>query len=138
MDLIGGLIKGMRGLVRNETGGAEQDGQIIDRRNYESLSLLLGTGVDTGGATNIQIQYRITQSDASDMTGETDLVALTQWLNGNSAAVASKELEVSVDLSGAKRYIRASQTVTFTGGTTPAIPLALMVALGGAKVLPAV
>jgi hypothetical protein len=46
------------------------------------------------------------------------------------------EAEVNVDLSGLKRYVRVVTTVTFTAGTSPAIPVAAAVVLGGAESLP--
>jgi hypothetical protein len=47
------------------------------------------------------------------------------------------EAEKNVELTGARRYIRAVTTVTFTGGASPTIPVAATLTLAGRDLLPA-
>jgi hypothetical protein len=66
----------------------------------------------------------------------------TGWADVSAAAATDltaddTEDEVDIDLSGAKRYVRAVTTVSFTAGTTPSIPVAATLVLAGKDELPA-
>ena len=66
----------------------------------------------------------------------------TGWTDIAGAAIATLTADetaggVDVNLSGAKAFVRVVATVGFTAGTTPAIPVAASLILGGADELPA-
>ncbi len=66
----------------------------------------------------------------------------TGWADVSGAAATDltaddTEDEVDIDLSGAKRYVRVVATISFTGGTTPSIPVAATLVLAGKDELPA-
>lgn len=136
MDFIAGLIKALIAFIPLDlSGSTESDGVVIDRKGYENAAILLFTGAVSGAPDNVKLQYRVTHSDAANMAGETDLVALTTAID--AAPVASSMTEIAVNFEIAKRYVRFSVTPTFTAGTTPKVLTAAAIALGGAKTLPA-
>jgi hypothetical protein len=108
------------------------NGVIVDRFGFLDAVVHLGLGAATGTPTAQGVALKLQTgaladgSDMADATGAT-ITALT---------ADSLQAELDIDLSGYKRYIRAVVTTTFTGGTTPAIPVAVTVALGNATNIP--
>jgi len=123
------LIK--TGVRPDEDAGGTTNGPAIDRQGFESAVLVLDVGDAEGSPTSFTVDAKLQHSDQSG-SGFTDLsgAAVTQVTAANTL-VAKK-----IDLSGAKRYIRAVTTVSFTGGTSPNVARAALVILGGADVVP--
>lgn len=129
---IGAYVKVAKGINPQASAAATINGAAIDRQGYLSCVLHHACGAAAGSPTARTVDSKI-QDSADGSTGWADLsgAAATQLTADNS------EAEKNVDLSGAKRYIRVVETVAFTGGTTPTIPVAAEVVLAGRDTLPA-
>jgi hypothetical protein len=89
------------------------------------------TGVATGGPTTQSTIYKF-QDSPDGTTGWADYGTAAAALTANGA-----EVELGVNLRGAKKFIRAVAVVSFTGGTTPAQLISASVALCGGQDIPA-
>ncbi len=129
---IGAFIKAQAGINPQDSAAATINGAAIDRQDFDSCVLHAACGAASGTPTAQTVDAKL-QDSPDGSTGWADIAgaAITQLAADNA------EAEVDVDLSGAKRYIRAVVTVGFTGGITPKIPVAASVVLGGARALPA-
>jgi hypothetical protein len=129
---VGGFIKALAAFKAAASAAATITGPAIDRTGYGSCVLHHQCGDATGGPTTQTVSCKL-QDSADGSTGWADVAgAAPAALTANNAAA-----EVDVDLSGARRYVRVVETVAFTGGTSPAIPVAGTIVLGGASALPA-
>lgn len=129
---IGSFIKPVKGINPANQAAGTVNGAAIDRQRYGSCTLHLAVGAATGSPTAQTVDAKL-QDSADGSTGWADLTgaAVTQRTADNT------EAEVDANLAGAKQYIRAVVVVAFTAGTSPAIPIAATVVLGGADELPA-
>lgn len=111
---------------------ATANGSSVDRLGASSAVLVGLAGAATGTPTGVSVTYKIQDSaDGStfaDVTSITDDVELT---------AVSSAVELDVDLTGLRRYIRVVATTALTGGTTPTILVAGCLILGGQDTLPA-
>lgn len=96
--------------VRPYTSGA-----AIDRQNFGSAVLGLKVAAATGSPTAATLKLALTESDTS---------------SGTFAAVSDKQAQIGIDLTGCKRFVKITGTVSFTGGTTPAATATYALALG--------
>jgi len=128
---IGSFINAVVGTVPTTASAGAINGSSIDRQGYQSCALHVSGGAATGTPTSLTIASKI-QESSTGSSGWTDVsgAAIT------TSAAASTDAEADVDLSGVKRYVRVVTTVAFVGGTSPAIPVAASVVLGGAVTLP--
>jgi hypothetical protein len=134
---IGAYIKASKGINPANTSAGTVNGAAIDRAGigggtlFHSCVLHGACGAATGSPSAQTVDNKL-QDSADGSTGWADITgaALTQLTADNG------EAEKDVDLSSAKRYIRVVNTVGFTGGTSPAIPVAAEVVLGGSEQLP--
>ncbi len=126
MNLLGEESKLIMGAAPIAQTAGTVNGIVIDRFGFADAVVHLGLGVATGTPTAQGVALKMqtgTLADGSDMEDAAgDIIAA---LTANST-----QAELNLDLKGYSRYIRAVETVTFTGGTTPAIPVAVTVALG--------
>lgn len=129
---IGAYVKAQAGINPQDSAAATINGAAIDRQDFDSCVLHAAAGAATGTPTAQTVDAKL-QDSADGSTGWADIAgaAITQITADNG------EAEKDVVLSGAKRYIRAVITVGFTGGTSPKIPVAASVVLGGGRELPA-
>ena len=117
--------------VRPYTSGA-----AIDRQNFGS-AVLKGAAA-TGSPTAAALKLVLTESDASSGTfaAVSDKQALIGGLLDADGAVtmdipvAGGEAQIGIDLTGCKRFVKITGTVSFTGGTTPAATATYALALG--------
>ena len=132
MRNIGALLKLAIGIdPANDDGAAAINGASIDRQNLESCVLHAACGAATGTPTTQTVDAKL-QDSADGSTGWADITgASVAQMTGDD-----EDQYKDIDLSGAKRYVRAVVTVAFTGGTSPKIPVACTIALGGAKEKP--
>jgi len=130
---IAAFIKPALGTVPEAASAGSVNGPAIDRLGYGSCELVVATGAATGTPTTTSVTSKLQHSD----DGSTSWTDLTDGA-GPTVAAASSIGSVGVDLAGAKRFVRVSRTVAFTGGTTPTVGVASTVILGGADKLPAV
>ena len=128
---IGALIKVLKGINPANSAAATITGPAIDRQGFESCVLQLACGAATGSPTARTVDAKLTHSDTSGGTyTPVNSTAVTQLTADN--VESSKD----IDLIGLKRYLKVEVVVAFTGGTTPAIPVAVDVILGGAVETP--
>lgn len=129
---LGESTKTIAGLNPVALAAGSVNGLVIDRLGFEDAKVHLKVGAATGTPTTQGVSLKMQTGDASDGSDMVDVTGDT------IAALTADNAEgrLNVDLSGYKRYLRAVATVTFTGGTSPAIPVAVTVALGNAKQIP--
>jgi hypothetical protein len=132
MNRLGEGVKLVIGVAPAPRVAGSVNGVVIDRFGFLDAVVHLGLGVASGTPTvqgvalKLQTGAAADGSDMADVTGST-IPVLT---------VDSLQAELDINLSGYKRYIRPVITTTFTGGTTPAIPSAVTVALGNGASIP--
>lgn len=129
---IGPEIKIVTGTPPLAQTATAVNGTGIDRLGFDSCVLDVEAGAVTGGPSAFTLDSKIQHSDASG-SGYADLsgAAIPQ------ITAASSRKRVTVNLKGAKRYVRVVTTVTLTGGTSPTCPNAAIVVLGAPDSLPA-
>lgn len=103
---------------------------------YKSAQLALYLGDATGSPSAVSVVAKVQQS-ADGSTNWTDY-ADVYGVGSVTNAAASSEVSQNIILQGAQAYIRLVATPTLTGGTSPAIPLAAAIVLGGSSEMPAV
>lgn len=105
---------------------------VIDRLGYEDAVVLLNVGEASGEPTAQSVALKMQTGDVADGSDMADV-------SGDSIAALTAdkaEAELNIDLAGYKRYVQAVPILDFTGGTTPAIPIAVTVALGNPRTIP--
>lgn len=129
---IGAEIKTVAGIPPTNAGAGAINGAAIDRQGFQSCTLQAACGAASGGPSAQTVDAKL-QHSADGSTGWADIAgaAVTQMAADNG------DEEVDVDLSVARRYLRVVSTVALTGGTTPKLPVAATVVLGGADETPA-
>lgn len=130
---LGESAKVTAGINPAALSAGSANGIILDRFGFYDAIVHLKVGAVTGSPTAQGVALKVQtgdQSDGSDFADVTgDAIAA---LTANSA-----EAELNLDLNPYKRYFRVVTTTTFTGGTTPAIPVAVSVVLGSPRSIPA-
>jgi len=118
------------------SGAATIHGGWIDRYAHgdaQSCILHQAAGAISGSPSASSITSIIEDSvDGSTLAG-------TVSGSGSPAALTAQntESQVGVDLSAARRYVRITMTVAFTGGTSPAALVYGDLVFGGEQELPA-
>lgn len=135
MKDTGGEVRVLNALDPQNDDGTLDAGNIIDTLGFESCVFTMLYGANTGSATAIADAVKIEEGDASDLSDAADVTGATLAV---ADPAAGDEAELNMDLRSRKRYLRLSSTVTFTGGSTPAIDKAASVVLGQANVKPVV
>lgn len=141
---IGKYIAVKKGIDPANASAGAINGAAIDRAGQGGGKLALSAvlhhacGAATGAPTARTVDSKI-QDSADGSTGWADYVDPKTGVVAAAAQLTAdnQDAEVDVDLSAAKKFIRVVETVGFTGGTTPAIPVAAGVSLGGYDQLPA-
>ena len=106
------------------TGNAVQ--RVGQGFRYDSGQLVVGTGAATGSPTGISVAGKLQDSaDGSTNWNDVTGAAITPVIAENGTA------KVNVILRGCQAYIRAVVTPTFTGGSSPAIPVVGILIVGG-------
>ncbi len=119
---------------------ADVTGDAIDRmqlssgqQGYDSARVMLSTG-DIAGTAGAYARIAVEDS-ATGTDGWAALVDTSTGAGYVSGTIGSQlHVGIPVDLSKARRYIRANSEITATGTTT--LQVAIMVDLMGAKVIP--
>lgn len=119
--------------VRPYTSGA-----AIDRQNFGSAVLGLKVAAATGSPTAATLKLALTESDTSSGTfsAVSDKQALIGGLLDADGAVTmdipvtGSEAQIGIDLTGCKRFVKITGTVSFTGSTNPAATATYALALG--------
>lgn len=128
---IGAYVKAAKGINPAASAAATTNGAAIDRRGLLSCVLHAACGAAAGSPTAQTVDAKL-QDSADGSTGWADIAgaAVTQLTSNNT------ETQKDVNLSAAKRFVRVAVVVGFTGGTSPTIPVAATVLLGGADEVP--
>ena len=129
---VGASLKTGKAFKPVASAAATINGDGIDRLGFSSAVLHHQCGDATGSPSAQSVATRLQHSDAqgSGFADVSPAVTLTALTANNTDA------ERDVDLTGLKRYIRLVSVVTFTGGSSPAIPVAATITLGGPEALP--
>jgi hypothetical protein len=137
---IGGMVVSLQSVDPVASAAATLNGTSIDRLAHNMpLSCLMHTqtGAETGAPTGVSVIS--TLQDSADNTNWAPYL-----FDGVNAATApavtaiSADGEYAVDLTLARRFIRISTVITFTGGTSPTVGVAAELVLGGEQILAAV
>lgn len=123
------LTRVVTALAPENSAAGTTDGAAIDGSGFRSAELFVHTGAVSGSPTAVSVQVKLQESD--DASTWSDIAGATATLSG-----ANQSGSVAVH-SITKRYLRAVRTVSFTGGTSPAVLNAAVVVLGDARVRPA-
>lgn len=109
----------------------------VDRLGANFAVVEVQTGAVTGAPTTQTLDVKIQHSDAIG-SGFVDYVpgAVGSGAVAQLTAVQTRKRK-TIDLRGAKRYVRLSSTTAFTGGTSPTLFSVSTLILGGFDVLPA-
>lgn len=129
---IGAYALPQIGTAAKAAGSETINGTGIDRmtqgaqQGWMSCVLVLNVGTETGSPSSFTADCKLQESDSSG-SGYTDIsgAAVTQ-------RTAAGQAFVNVNLKGVKRYIRAVTTVAISGGSSPTVPVAATIVLGGA------
>jgi hypothetical protein len=131
-------VKGFAGFVPVLLGGSTAvEGTIIDRLNYLSAYVSLGLGATAGTPTGTQLAWIIQHGNAANLSDATTYATLPALGANNANFASGTAFNANVDLTGAKRYIRAVLTPTFAAGTTPTVAAAVQIILGDKAIQPA-
>jgi hypothetical protein len=136
MNDIGSYAAAVLGVVPTNSAAAVTKGDAIDRIDAQSGVLVLQTGAKSGAPDSFTADCKLQHSDTttdgdfSDFQIDETTVAVDQIITENETH------SVNVDLSSAKRYIRAVATVAFVAGTSPKLVVAAPIVLGGFRELP--
>jgi hypothetical protein len=131
---IGAYIKQEVGLKpTNSAASATNKGAAIDRLGYDSGVLHAMVGAAAGTPSAQSATWKIQESDTTTDGDFVDVAgaALAAMTTDNASGY------IDLNLQGRKRYIRAVCTVALTSGSTPTLPVAATITLGGGDSLPA-
>ena len=118
-------------------GNGAVAGVAVDRLGYLSCGLLYTAGICPSVPTGFTVAMKIQHSDTTTSGDFVDFATIETFGTAADLSAASVTTYWDVNLRGAKRYIRAVQTLTFTGGSSPSQLAAIAVVLGDKSVDPA-
>lgn len=131
MKLTSAEIKTGLAIEPQNSVAAVVTGVEIDRKGYDSVVITGLTGGASGSPTVQSCVFKV-QSAATSGGSYSDVSGATVTVSADSSAG-----EINLDLRNVARYIKVVCTITFTGGSTPAIEVASSYSLGEAKEKPA-
>lgn len=134
---IGPQVKLVSGIPPTAPAAGTVNGAAIDRLGFTNALVEVEAGAATGTPTTQTLDVKVQHSDTSGGT-------YTDWVPGaaGSGAVAqltavSTRKRKSIDLKGAKQFIRLVAVTAFTGGTAPTLFQSAKVILNGSDTQPA-
>jgi len=137
---VGGFVAVATSVLCQAASAAVNGGGIDREAHNLPLSCILHTvaGAETGSPSGVSLVSKI--QDSADGTTYADYIPPGQSTVAASTALTAINTEnsLAVELSSARRWIRAVATPTFTGGTSPTILVAVDIILGGEFRKPAV
>ena len=129
---LGENTKVTAGIIPVAQSAGAVNGLVIDRFGFFDAIAHLKLGAVAGSPTALGVSVKMQTGDAADGSDMADVAAdLTLPLT-----TALAEAKLNLDLNSYKRYLRPVLTTTFTGGTTPTIPVAITIILGNAVSIP--
>lgn len=119
-------------------GTATVKGIAVDRLGYLSAVLEYIAGINPSIPTGFTVATKIQHSDTTTDGDFVDFItSIATFGTASTLAAASVANYWDVDLTGAKRYIRTYNVLTFTGGTSPSNIWSQTFFLGDKNVEPA-
>ena len=114
--------------VRAQSASTSVNGSSVDTQGYNNAFVQCDVGAASGSPTAQSVTYKVQES--SDNSTFTDISgAVTSAITANNKSAQINLIGLGLNIA---RYIRVVATISFTGGTTPAIPVASSVLLGRA------
>lgn len=106
---------------QSDSGGSAVDGSAVDTMGYNTAMLTFEAGAISGSPSATSIAAKV-QESADGSTNWADALDNTGTVIGGTLT-ASGVLLARIEGLGLerKRYLRAVETTTFTGGTSPAV-----------------
>jgi len=137
MDNVGGDVKTLVAFTpRALSGEVAHNGDVVDRKGYESAVFTVVAGKYTSTPTSINVACKI--QDCATATGSfADISGATVNISGEVASVADQDQEINIDLRTHERYVRLVVTPDFTGGSSPTLFFGATVTLGEPSIRPA-
>lgn len=137
---IGALLSIVTSVAPESSVAATVNGTSIDRQAHSLAGCCVVhqvAGALTGAPTTTSVITKL--QDSADNSTFADYKPDGVNVATNTAlTAASTENSLSVDLTLARRYIRAVTTIAFTGGSTPSVLVAADIVLSGENTLAAV
>ncbi len=139
---IGALIKVVKAVVPASRAAGATNGSGIDRAiaggaTYDSAVLYTETGLATGTPDSLTVVAKV--QDSAD-NGVADAFADFKpdgvTVASQTVSAVSSDGQLSINLRGAKRYVRVVETNAFVGGTTPAVVSGSKLVLGTSTINP--
>lgn len=127
---IGAFIRSNIGILPQTALAGTFTGPSVDRQDFDSAVIHGMTGAATGTPTTQSVIYKLQDSADDSSFEDVANVDLAAMIADNDNG------ELDVNLSGLRRYVRLAAVVAFTGGSSPAIPIAATLTLGGARSRP--
>ncbi len=124
------MMKMEVGVIPEDTVAATVVGAAIDRRSATgsgaSAVMIISCGAATGGPSAQSVIATMQDSaDGSSDWQDIGSVAATLTADDTSAATPN------INLVAVRKFIRGEAIVSFTGGSTPSIPVAAIICIGG-------
>lgn len=116
------------------SGTAAVNGNAIDRLNAQAMNIELLYGATANSPTGTQLAVKIQHGDASNLSDAADFATVASLGATDANFTAGNVSAYGINLEGAKRYVRVVVTPTFTGGSSPALLLAVSAALNDRNV----
>lgn len=143
---IGAHITGRAGGAVEATAGgagdaAEVNGPWIDRQGYLSGKLIITYQATLGDGETLSVAANLQDASDDSGTGAADFgnaaASAVRATGGSGGTTERGVVEIDVDLSGAKQYVRPQFTPDLSAANTDVAILAATLVLGGAEGLPA-
>lgn len=131
-----------RMLLENVQVAPYTSGGAIDREGFISAILGIQLGAPTGTPTGIAVKVVLTECDTESggYTPVADKLVVLDKTTDDTGAVTidadpagNQLLNVDLDLVGCKRYIKATVSQSYTGGSSPSVTATCALALGDAR-----
>lgn len=116
-----------------DNDGTLINGIAIDRRGAASALVAFASAAASGAPDTAVALITVEHCDVTTAGSFVAFKTLSAALNVDPTG---QDVEYMVDVSGAKRYIRVSCDITYTGGTTPKNLVCAQVVLGDYDVEP--
>ena len=136
---LGPEIKNAIGLSPQSPAAGTVNGTGVDRLGFNACVLEVDTGAVTGAPSTQTLDVKLQHSDVIG-SGYADFVPVSGVAASGAVAqltAVNTRKRKSIDLRGAKRYVRCVAVTAFTGGSSPTLYQCAKLILAGADTLPA-
>ena len=136
---LGANLKLATGIAPQAIAAGTTNGTGVDRRGQNAVVIDVEVGATAGVPTSFTKDVKIQHSDTVG-SGYVDFVPVSGSAASGAVAqitAASSRKKKSIDLRGAKQYVRVVDVTAFVGGTSPTILTAAVMVFGAADTLPA-